>query len=202
MGGGYDPRRASVGPACDFRSRGIEAGLDFTLGEALGGALTGSFALRALKGSADVASPTRGGGVEAGRKFALEEGPALTPRARLARRRAFPARVGRLRSDPRRCGNCGRRIGRATPVGRRLDPDAVRPRRGLRARRTQPCRNALGRRPRHRRPEPRRCPHPEHAVLGATAGRRRADGRREKAGKTARAASSGESSMPAASGQR
>ena len=136
-GGSYDPRRASVGAAYDFRSRDIEAGLDFTLGEALGGALTGSFALRALKGSADVVSPTRGGGVEAtglgaafaaswqagawyaagratltrydvdlssdsrgalasgvealghglaveaGRKFVLEEGPALTPRARL-----------------------------------------------------------------------------------------------------------------------
>ncbi len=136
-GGSYDPRRASVGAAYDFRSRDIEAGLDFTLGEALGGALTGSFALRALKGSADVVSPTRGGeveatglgaafaaswqagawyaagratltrydldlssdsrgalasgvealghglAVEAGRKFVLEEGPALTPRTRL-----------------------------------------------------------------------------------------------------------------------
>ena len=61
-GGSYGPRRASVGAGYDFRRTGIEAGADVALP---GGALTGSFAAHALKGSADVKSPAGGGRIEA-----------------------------------------------------------------------------------------------------------------------------------------
>ena len=60
--GSYEPGRASVGAAYDFRRFSAEAGLDV----ALGGNVTGSFSLRHVQGSAEVDSPHGGGEIEAG----------------------------------------------------------------------------------------------------------------------------------------
>ncbi len=59
--GSYEPGRASVGAAYDFRRFSVEAGLEF----ALGGNVTGSFSLRHVQGSAEVDSPHGGGEIEA-----------------------------------------------------------------------------------------------------------------------------------------
>ncbi len=59
--GSYEPGRASVGAAYDFRRFSAEAGLDV----ALGGNVTGSFSLRHVQGSAEVDSPHDGGEIEA-----------------------------------------------------------------------------------------------------------------------------------------
>ena len=59
--GSYEPGRASVGAAYDFRRFSAEAGLDV----ALGGNVTGSFSLRHVQGSAEVDSPHGGGEIEA-----------------------------------------------------------------------------------------------------------------------------------------
>ena len=59
--GSYEPDRASVGAAYDFRRFSVEAGLDV----ALGGNVTGSFSLRHVSGTADVALPYGAGAIEA-----------------------------------------------------------------------------------------------------------------------------------------
>ena len=59
--GSYEPGRASVGAAYDFRRFSAEAGLDV----ALSGNVTGSFSLRHVRGSAEVVSSHGGGEIEA-----------------------------------------------------------------------------------------------------------------------------------------
>ena len=59
--GSYEPGRASVGAAYDFRRFSAEAGLDV----ALSGNVTGSFSLRQVSGTAEVASLYGGGAIEA-----------------------------------------------------------------------------------------------------------------------------------------
>ena len=59
--GSYEPGRADVGAAYDFRRFSAEAGLEFSLG----GTITGSFSLRHVQGSAEVDSPHGGGEIEA-----------------------------------------------------------------------------------------------------------------------------------------
>ena len=59
--GSYEPGRASVGAAYDFRRFSAEAGLDLALGENV----TGSLSLRHVGGTAEVASPYGGGEIEA-----------------------------------------------------------------------------------------------------------------------------------------
>ena len=59
--GSYEPDRASVGAAYDFRRFSVEAGLDVALDESL----TGLLSLHHIGGTADVDSPYGGGEIEA-----------------------------------------------------------------------------------------------------------------------------------------